>query len=52
MTVAELLSRISSRELAEWQAFFMFESEQTEEKMNMEELKLKALTKGRQKSQP
>lgn len=32
MTVGELLSRCSSRELSEWQAYFRIENEDSEER--------------------
>lgn len=32
MTVAELLARISSREISEWQAHFRLEAEEMEER--------------------
>lgn len=37
MTVEELLSRISSRELTEWQAFFTLEAEERREREMVED---------------
>lgn len=38
MTVEELLSRISSRELTEWQAFFTLEAEERREREMVEDV--------------
>lgn len=45
MTVAELLARASSQELAEWQAFFTLENEE----MDMQKLRHKSRAEAKQR---